>query len=265
VRPRGLIATIALVLLVAHPVQAGAPQTSLRPIARPDSISGARSDGAVFLDSTKGVVRSLRPLARPDSLRAAAVPAPRKARPTQPVKVSNARAGAICGNPAIRGVRLAPIPARLPGCGVKNPVSVVSVSGVALSQAATMNCPTAKALNNWVRNGVAPTVGRLGGGVASLQVLAGYSCRTRNSKPGAKISEHGKGRAIDIGAINLKNGLSLDVLTGWNDRVQGKLLRRLHRVACGPFGTVLGPDSDRYHRNHFHLDTASYRGGAYCR
>ena len=32
-----------------------------------------------------------------------------------------------------------------------------------------------------------------------------------------------------------------------------------------PFGTVLGPNSDRFHRDHFHFDMASYSSGAYCR
>ena len=32
-----------------------------------------------------------------------------------------------------------------------------------------------------------------------------------------------------------------------------RFLRTLHRSACKVFGTVLGPDSDRWHRNHFHF------------
>ena len=42
-------------------------------------------------------------------------------------------------------------------------------------------------------------------------------------------------------------------------------MRKMHRTACGPFGTVLGPDSDRFHRDHFHFDTAKYRSGPFCR
>jgi len=175
------------------------------------------------------------------------------------------RVRGLCGDPGIRGRRLAPIRARLPGCGVSRPVQVISVDGVKLSRPATMTCTTARALNSWVRNGVKPTIDHLGGGLASLQVAAGYSCRTRNNRKGGRISEHGKGKAIDISAFRLVNGISLDVKTGWRDPLQGKLLRRFHDEACGPFGTVLGPAADRYHRDHFHLDTARYRGGPYCR
>ena len=166
---------------------------------------------------------------------------------------------------AIRGEKLAAISGNLRGCGVPEPVRVSSVNGVALSQPAIMNCTTAKALNKWVKNGVKPIVARLGGGVASLQVVAHYSCRTRNNRTGAKISEHGKGRAVDISAINLKNGKSLTVLTGWQDRIQGKLLKRMHQAACDTFTTVLGPNSDRFHQDHIHLDTAKKSGGSYCR
>ncbi len=33
-------------------------------------------------------------------------------------------------------------------------------------------------------------------------------------------------------------------------------LRAVHDAACGRFGTVLGPEANEYHRNHFHLDMA---------
>ena len=55
------------------------------------------------------------------------------------------------------------------------------------------------------------------------------------------------------------------MLDHWSTYRRGRLLRRLHGGACGPFGTVLGPESDRFHQDHFHFDTASYRSGPYCR
>ena len=37
-------------------------------------------------------------------------------------------------------------------------------------------------------------------------------------------------------------------------------------AACGEFRTVLGPDSDRHHRDHLHLDLQNRRNGSsYCR
>jgi hypothetical protein len=148
---------------------------------------------------------------------------------------------------------------------VENPVRITSVGGVRLSTPATMDCKTAKALHSWVEKGAKPAVGRKGGGVAQIKVAAGYACRTRNNQPGAKISEHGRGRAIDISAIKLADGTEMTVLQGWKDRRQGPMLKKMHRAACGPFGTVLGPNADKFHRDHFHFDTARYRSGSYCR
>ncbi len=41
-------------------------------------------------------------------------------------------------------------------------------------------------------------------------------------------------------------------------------LRAIHSGACGPFGTVLGPEANDPHRNHFHLDLIPRRSRGYC-
>jgi hypothetical protein len=173
--------------------------------------------------------------------------------------------GSVCGDRSIRGQTIASIPGKLPGCGVAEPVRITEVDGIRLSTAATMDCTTAKSLKTWINKGVRPAVGRTGGGLASLRVVAHYSCRTRNNRPGARISEHGKGRAIDIAGIGLADGSELSVLNDWKNTRRGQILKEAHRTACGPFGTVLGPNADRYHKDHFHFDTARYRSGPYCR
>jgi hypothetical protein len=45
---------------------------------------------------------------------------------------------------------------------------------------------------------------------------------------------------------------------------EGAFLRRLHRGACGTFGTVLGPEANEAHRDHFHFDLAQRRRNAFC-
>ena len=239
----------------------------IRPMPRPGggTAPAAVAPRIVQVASGAAVTRSLRPPARPENLqrrntvRAAGVR-------TQPAPVIvQGRQGSVCNDPAIRGVRVQPIQGRMQGCGVQEPVRVSAIGDVTLSQAAVMDCTTARALKSWVEGSVKPTIGRLGGGLSQLQVAAHYVCRTRNHKPGARISEHGKGRAIDISGFTLRNDVTITVGRGWRDRTQGQILRQVHAGACGPFGTVLGPNSDRYHQNHFHLDTARYRGGPYCR
>ncbi len=48
------------------------------------------------------------------------------------------------------------------------------------------------------------------------------------------------------------------------DSIEAKFLRRLHRGACGVFGTVLGPEANEAHRDHFHFDLAYRARNAYC-
>jgi hypothetical protein len=172
------------------------------------------------------------------------------------------RKGSVCGDPAIKGEVLAPITSRVRGCGIDEPVRVTSVDGVALKQSAVIDCTTARALREWVSEGLKPAFGRKD--VAALRIAGSYSCRTRNNVKGAPISEHGRGKALDIAAIELANGSTVTVLGDWR-RSAGKPMKKAYNAACGIFGTTLGPNSDRFHRDHMHFDTARQRGGAYWR
>ncbi|MEP2716010.1 extensin family protein, partial [Pseudophaeobacter sp.] len=172
--------------------------------------------------------------------------------------------GSVCDDIDIQGKEVGAVEATLPGCGAKDAVRVTSVAGVTLSQASVMTCETAEALKRWVSKDVVKAFGR-GNRVVSLRVAAHYACRTRNNRPGGRISEHGRGKAIDISGFVLEDGSMVSVLVGWQARDTRKPMVKMWKAACGPFGTVLGPESDRYHLDHFHLDVARHRGGAYCR
>ncbi|MCR8722917.1 extensin-like domain-containing protein [Frigidibacter sp. ROC022] len=234
------------------------PADGVAPVAAVAAASKAASA------SVHAVARSLRPVARPKGLQKTFAAQPAGLR-VQPAGKAARKAGSVCGLPGVEGAAVTRISASVKGCGVAEPVRVTSVEGVALSVPAIMDCATAEALSSWVGKAVVPTIGKRGGGVAKLQVAAHYACRPRNNVKGAKISEHGRGKAIDISGIVLKNGSVLSVLKGWRDARQGPLLKALHKAACGPFGTVLGPAANRYHQDHFHFDTATYRSGSYCR
>jgi hypothetical protein len=175
------------------------------------------------------------------------------------------RGGGLCGDPGLEGTLSGLVADPVNGCGIDNAVRVTSVYGVRLSQPATLDCRTARTLGAWVTQSAKPEVGGMGGGLSGLRVAAHYVCRTRNHQKGARISEHGKGRAIDISALQLRDGSEISVLDDWGKGREGRVLRRVHGQACGRFGTVLGPGSDRFHRDHLHFDTARHRGGAYCR
>lgn len=171
----------------------------------------------------------------------------------------------LCGDPGLAGIVLPAITVSGSACGIRRPVEVHFVSGVALNEKPILNCDTARSLREWVDGGVHPAVRPLRARITELRVVSSYACRTRNSQSGAKISEHAKGNAIDIAGFTLDNGERVSVLDGWGSNKYGPALRRMYSAACGRFSTTLGPDSDRFHQDNLHFDVADYRGGTYCR
>ena len=88
-----------------------------------------------------------------------------------------------------------------------------------------------------------------------LKVGASYSCRPTNHVLGARLSEHGHANALDISRFLLSTGQWLAVRDGWHGAPHERaFLRAVHAGACREFSTVLGPDADANHRDHFHLD-----------
>ena len=275
---RQVVLALGLLAGAATPALAEAPATSLRPMARAStepaaavektettetaekavmvSARDAASQEVAQADTTprKGLFRALRP--KPRSARVQLFAGKKKRELQQ---------GAVCGDIALQGDAIGRVASKVSGCGVDNAVRLRSVSGIPLTQQSVMDCGTARALKSWVDKGLVPAVGRKGGGVARIKVAAHYACRPRNNQKGARISEHGKGRAIDISAFYLANGTEVSVLKDWGKGWAGKALKAMHARACGPFGTVLGPNANRFHRDHFHFDTARYRSGTYCK
>ncbi|SPH16965.1 hypothetical protein DEA8626_00479 [Defluviimonas aquaemixtae] len=261
-RPLRVAAFILAALgVMAQAAVAEAPARSPRPLIRPDlMVTAHRVEATARSTGRVAIAASLRPAERPEKLFRVASERRRA------VIAGNSKGGrvALCGDPEIVGNAIQPIPAKLDGCGLSDGVMVISVAGVALTTPASVDCRTARALKTWIESGVKPAFHRKRGGVHALRVAASYSCRTRNNVKGAKVSEHGRGRAIDISAVLLGDGSVVTVENGWGSKKHGKALSTMRSAACGPFKTVLGPGSDRYHDDHFHLDTARRRG-AYCR
>lgn len=201
---------------------------------------------------------SLRPKARPPTL---VVPVAETLVAQTPVTQASQPAaspkGTVCGNVDIQGVALKAITSRINACNIPAPVSITAIDGVKLVPSAKINCNEAQALAVWINKGLQP---QFNGQVARLLVADSTSCRPRNNVPGAKISEHGSGNAIDISGLVLTTGKVLTVSSNFKGA-----LRAAYVAACGVFHTTLGPGSDGYHENHMHLDVARYRGHPYCR
>ena len=128
---------------------------------------------------------------------------------------------------------------------------------IAVMPPAVLNCAMAELLAGWLLDAVAPDVAKLGGALSAIENYDSYECRTRNRIPGAKLSEHAHGDALDVRALRLADGRRL-ALTDVN--VDAPLRQALREAACHRFTTVLGP-GEAYHSGHIHLDVIQRRGG----
>jgi hypothetical protein len=89
----------------------------------------------------------------------------------------------------------------------------------------------------------------------------------RGSLRTAGLQKLGKG--VDVKATDAKvNAKATPTTATANEATrpstEATFLRRLHKGACGTFGTVLGPEANEAHRNHFHFDLAPRRRSSFC-
>jgi hypothetical protein len=142
------------------------------------------------------------------------------------------------------------------GCGGEDLVRLEAVvlpdkHRVAVTPPATLRCPMASVIADWIRTDVTSLAAGLGTEPVVLDNFDSYECRGFNRILGAHLSEHGRANALDVRAIKLANGQSI----GLTDRAVSRDLREtVLRQVCARFMTVLGPGSDWYHEDHIHLD-----------
>lgn len=182
---------------------------------------------------------------------------------------------------ARRAVRLSAYvqPARAidgPGiCGLNQPLKVAALKDgtVAITSAATLNCPMTEALEKWMLEVVQPAAwARFKQPVTQIDTMGSYTCRAMNNQSGAKLSEHSFGNALDVGGFRLADGRKIAIVKAWSkgDEQEKGFLREAHMGACDHFTTVLSPGSNAFHYNHFHVDLAMHGNTSqgprrYCR
>jgi hypothetical protein len=157
-------------------------------------------------------------------------------------------------------------------CGAENPFEMSAADGgrVAMKPPAMLRCPMIPQIDKWVAEVVEPAArSYYGQPLAELTVAASYSCRPMNHVSGAHLSEHGYANAIDISRFILASGEVITVKGGWYGTERERaFLRTVHDGACNDFTTVLGPEYDANHKDHFHLDVARHGHEglkSYCR
>jgi len=131
-----------------------------------------------------------------------------------------------------------------------------SVGPVEIKPAATLACPIVSALDRWLIDSVQPAALRwFNTPVIEIRQISAYSCRGMNGQPGARISEHAFGNALDIAAFILGDGRKITVKDGWRGSPEEQgFLHDVQGAACEQFTTVLAPGSNRFHYDHIHVD-----------
>jgi hypothetical protein len=148
-------------------------------------------------------------------------------------------------------------------CGASDAVQLQTVllsdqTKVAVTPPATLRCPTAEQVADWLREDVAPALAESGPPLRVLDNFDSYECRGLNRVRAAALSEHGRADALDVRGFRLADGRELNLV----DVKVGKDLReKIRASACARFSTVLGPGSDGYHEEHVHLDLAERHNG----
>lgn len=184
--------------------------------------------------------------------------------PDRPKAVRAPASPPIAGEACFRaleaqGVIFRPLPQTVStgGCTLEQGVRVEGMSA-ALNRPVTLSCPTARLVDRWMDEVVQPAARRhLRTRVATVHQAGGYVCRgTRNGR----LSEHARGRAIDIWGFELADGSKAVVRDHWHGAgARSRFLQEVGRKSCGLFHVVLGPPSDADHHDHLHLDLGEWK------
>lgn len=126
---------------------------------------------------------------------------------------------------------------------------------------AAPGCAVTIAMALWNRDVVQPLAQRhFGQRVVALENLGSYNCRKIAGQQAQ--SQHSTANAIDISAFILADGTRISLINDWNDAdIRRDFLHAVRDGSCGLFSTVLSPDYNQAHADHFHFDMADRTAG----
>ena len=124
-----------------------------------------------------------------------------------------------------------------------------------------LTCPVALSFAIWERQVLQPAARSiLGAEVTAIDHYGSYSCRRVYGDATGRPSQHATANALDVAGFRLADGRRVTVAADWSDPgEEGRFLRAIRDGACGTFETVLGPEYNAAHRDHFHFDRGPYR------
>jgi hypothetical protein len=163
------------------------------------------------------------------------------------------------------GVSFSPLPSQSfsGGCSQIGAVKMMDAGyRTEVTNLGPVRCELANKFAAWTEYAVKRAARQyLGSELVRIETMGSYSCR--NIAGSNRRSEHSKANAIDVSAFVLADGRRISLTGNWRDGGAGEqFLKVIHKSACRRFGTVLSPDYNADHYNHFHFDMS---GNGYCR
>ncbi len=139
------------------------------------------------------------------------------------------------------------------------------VARLSVSNIGPVQCGVGAAFAAWARFGVDRAAQQLlGSPLQRIETMGSYACR--NVAGSQRRSAHATAGAIDIAAFVLEDGRRISVAEDWHAGTvdEKEFLRTVQRSACRRFATVLGPEYNAAHRDHFHVEGVM-GDSSYCR
>lgn len=118
------------------------------------------------------------------------------------------------------------------------------------------SCPVVAALTIW-EDRVVQTAALefFGQKIKRIRHLGSFNCRPIAGTD--RWSEHATANAIDIAGFTLADGQEISLIKHWDGNdPKARFLRQVRDGSCDLFATVLSPDYNAAHADHFHLDQA---------
>ncbi|OAO04267.1 extensin family protein [Parasphingorhabdus sp.] len=160
-------------------------------------------------------------------------------------------------------IRFSPLPNRnfSGGCTQIDSIKLLDV-GADVTNLGPVKCELAARFAAWTEFAVKRAARKyLGAELERIETMGSYSCR--NIAGSGKLSQHAHANAIDVSGFVMADGRRITVEGHWKSgRQEKQFLTAIHDSACKRFGTVLSPNYNAAHRDHFHLDMS---GSGYCR
>lgn len=145
------------------------------------------------------------------------------------------------------------------GCGYED-AAILQHTDVSYGGGLLLRCGALVRLLLWQRHVVEPAAEQaFGTRVVAIRSYGTYSCRNITHARDRPRSQHATANAIDVAGFVLAGGTRVTIARDWRDPgAKGRFLHAVRDGACRFFGTVLSPDYNALHHDHFHMDASRW-------